>query len=670
MIFSVPSIAVRMLRKNMLLFITSVFSIFIPTFILISFLLSLHYASPIVESAHQSAMAANSVSSLRPVVIVLASVALIASAMLMLSNFEIFLYKYKYEMSVLRSLGASRYQMFKILWLQTAIIIGCGGGLAYLGAMISHQLVQNWLSDVLSFGKEVTSFDYGLAFIVVLITMILIQLMIIIPTIRRSKCLPLQIIRNNEEHAIKPSPWNKRWGFIFFLCGLLFLIFGYAHSIDGEEALYYLIAAIFMVLGVFKLMPIYMSSLLDRIAGLLRYSLGNLSYVAVKLLAPQVRRNTYSILGISLFVVISIFGGTLFQTIKMNEERYFSSRFPTDTIIESRTSNSSIDPKQLTQEVMRITGVHEVSTLGTTFGEYVLPAGAPEEQAQSVSFAMTDMKQMADMGILPSAESEPLGGGILITERLAERLHLKVGDAVTVSRRHSDSTIIGGGPDARTEATLVTVGKAVISGVMNEHSYPLASIHIDAYVDWDQGKSWGEKAQFSKLFMNTKGDKEIIQKLQQIIISNYPGEADVSYIEDERHLVERMTQQRKLIFNLFMITIITCVSLGISNSLVSNIYSRRKEYAILRTMKVTPRNLVYVVMLQIFIYLLVGSIIGGVAGVIFSWILGWIDQGVSLNFRTSQWGIATLTVVLGVVFVPLSIALGKRTITQELGQNQ
>lgn len=115
MIFSVRSIAVRMLRKNMMLFITSVFSIFIPTFILISFLLSLHYAGPLVESAHQSVMAANNVSSLRPVVIVLASVALIASAMLMLSNLEIFLYKYKYEMSVLRSLGASRYQMFKIL---------------------------------------------------------------------------------------------------------------------------------------------------------------------------------------------------------------------------------------------------------------------------------------------------------------------------------------------------------------------------------------------------------------------------------------------------------------------------------------------------------------------------------------------------------------------------
>lgn len=550
------------------------------------------------------------------------------------------------------------------------MIIGCGGGLAYLGAMISHHLIQNWLSDVLSFGTEVSSFDYGLAFIVVLISMMLIQLMVIIPTIRRSKYLPLQIMRDNEDHGLKPSPWNRRWGYIFFVCGLLFLTFGYAHSIDGEEALYYLIAAVFMVLGIFKLMPIYMSSLLDRIAGLLRFLLGNLSYVAVKLLAPQVRRNTYSILAISLFVVISIFGGTLFQTIKMNEEKYFSSRFPADTIIESRTMNSPIDPEQLSEEVMRITRVKEVSTLSTTFGEYIVPAGVAEEQSQSVSFVMTDMKQMADMGILPYGKSVPSGEGILITERLAKRLHLKVGDTVTISRRHSDSTMIGGGPDASTEATLVTVGKAVISGVMNEQSYALASTHIDAYVDWDQGKSWGEKVQFNKLFMNTNGDKEITQKLQQIIISSYPGEADVTYVEDERHLVERMTQQRKFIFNLFMITIITCVSLGISNSLVSNIYSRRKEYAILRTMKVTPRNLVYVVMLQIFIYLLVGSIIGGVAGVIFSWILGWIDQGVSLNFRTSQWGIAALTMVLVVVFVPLSIALGKRTIIQELCQRK
>ncbi|MCM3641432.1 MULTISPECIES: FtsX-like permease family protein [Priestia] len=88
-----------------------------------------------------------------------------------------------------------------------------------------------------------------------------------------------------------------------------------------------------------------------------------------------------------------------------------------------------------------------------------------------------------------------------------------------------------------------------------------------------------------------------------------------------------MFYQRWGIFILVIATLVVSTMVGVFNSLVNNIYSKRKEFAVLRAMGVTPKSLRKVILSQVNLYIIIGLIIGTLMGLLTTFILLLVDPG-------------------------------------------
>lgn len=79
---------------------------------------------------------------------------------------------------------------------------------------------------------------------------------------------------------------------------------------------------------------------------------------------PQVKKNTFVILTISLAMMIAVIGSSLLNTIQHNERNYVKKQYATDIQVVDRLENSSsINPEQLKQRISELEGIEEVSTV-------------------------------------------------------------------------------------------------------------------------------------------------------------------------------------------------------------------------------------------------------------------------------------------------------------------
>ncbi|MED4050857.1 FtsX-like permease family protein [Priestia megaterium] len=101
----------------------------------------------------------------------------------------------------------------------------------------------------------------------------------------------------------------------------------------------------------------------------------------------------------------------------------------------------------------------------------------------------------------------------------------------------------------------------------------------------------------------------------------------ISNYEQSAKEADKMFYQRWGIFILVIATLVVSTMVGVFNSLVNNIYSERKEFAVLRAMGVTPKSLRKVILSQVNLYIIIGLIIGTLMGLLTTFILLLVDPG-------------------------------------------
>ena len=124
--------------------------------------------------------------------------------------------------------------------------------------------------------------------------------------------------------------------------------------------------------------------------------------------------------------------------------------------------------------------------------------------------------------------------------------------------------------------------------------------------------------------------------------------------------------QRWLIFIIVLVVILVSLVVGIINMLINNILSKRKEYAILRTLKLNKKELVKLILTQIIIYIFIGTLLGVVLGTI---VCNIIREG----FDVIYVGYKVMLIIVGLLFfisfaisVPFGINLANKKIAEEI----
>lgn len=590
-----------------------------------------------IDIAKEDEFVKTNLDMLNQFILVLSVLVLILTSLFIVSNFEVFLYKYKNQLAIMRALGATTQQLFKVVFLQSSLINLLGAGTAFLLVLATHQFVQNWFGPLFSVSLSSNDFNFGQAILVICISVLIIQIFMLIPAYRSSKVLPLTIMQENEEIHVPFQKPRRLVGIILTAMGIVLALLGFFFP---NLVLLFLLGALFLILGMFLLMPVYITPVMTWILPFIKSVFGNTSFITVKNLIPQVRKNILVVLIIGVMMVIAIFGSTFIQTIQYSDEQYVKKQFLTDILVTSPVGDQlTVNQAVLKETLEELPGVKSVST-HSSFYQGELEFG---KETNLVDYAYADLNAMEEQQLVPMM-IETAGPKMVISQEMAAQKGLELGDQVRV-KQFFDSTA--------KDFTVVSIAEEL----------PMWG---EVLVDW---KSNLEDPSFQIAFIQPNSTEDAVSGLKEIE-SLFPT-LTVSSFEQSLEQSKQMSVQRWSIFVVVLAVILLSVMLGVVNTLINNIHSRRKEYAVLRAISLSPNEIIRVVMTQVTTYLVIGLLFGIIMGILLTYVISRIDPGtlIRYDFQLMAVLIGTMGTITLLVFLPFANKIGKLTISEELTQD-
>jgi ABC-type antimicrobial peptide transport system permease subunit len=589
-----------------------------------------------IDIATEDEFVRSNLDMLNQFIIVLSILILILTSLFIVSNFEVFLYKYKNQLAIMRALGATNKQIFKVVFLQSSLINIIGAMVGFILVLVTHQFVQNWLGPLFSISLTRNEFNFGMAIGVICISVLLIQAFMLIPAYRSSKVLPLTIMQENEAINLSYQKLRILLGIGLFIASAIFILLGVIFS---NLVLLVLLGALFLVSGMFLLLPVYITPILNWFLPIIKSVFGNTSFITVKNLIPQVRKNILVVLIIGAMMIIAVFGSTFIQTIQHNDKEYVKKQFPTDVVLTGSISNESpIESAELKSVVKELESVKSVSTHSGFYSAEVTVGNNTGE----VIYAYADLNEMEKQGLL-SVTAEVDASKMIVRQEKADQYGLEVGDKVQ-AELFFESPV-----DVFTVASIV-------------EELPNFG---DVLIDWENNP---EEPVFQMAFVIPADTESALTQLPEIK-SQFPGLTITSY-EQSLEQSEQMFVQRWSIFIVVLVVILFSVMLGVVNTLINNIHSRRKEYAVLRAISLSRKGIIQVVMTQVITYLLIGLLFGSTTGILLTYVISLVDPGtIQFDFQLVSFLVGAMVVISLVIFIPFANKIGKLTISEELMQD-
>jgi ABC-type antimicrobial peptide transport system permease subunit len=587
--------------------------------------------------------------SLQYFLIVVSALVLIAAVLFNLASAETLLYKYRSQIAVMRSLGATRRQVARMVGTQLSLLTFSGTAGGFGLALISNQLVQRWMLDLMNVPVTVIEFPLGTALLAALSSFLLIQAFMFIPVLRSMKIAPLRIIAHNERLHIRPGKKGLLSGIMLLGGALFFLVKGLREMETGYGELWILISAFCLLIGLIQLFNHYLASLMTAVAPLVKRVAGSLSFVAIRNLIPQMHRNKLVILSISMLLIISMLGSAIFTSIKHNQDRFLSDQFHTNVLVTARWDNNSLpDPQELKETVQELTRIETVGTVSRVRLGYIQSEG----EWQEFEYQLGDLEALMEFGMIDTVSGQLPPDGVVISEELAERYHLQVGDQVEV------------GMFSLERQAPVHAGRVTIVGIQSE----LPNGYTDAYIAWGNMRD-DPYALFDVLYLQSPDPFHTLVQLEELD-RIYPLQLQVNSYDRALAEAHEMFMQRFAIFIAVLIVISVSVLLGICNAMMNNLESKRKEYALLRAIAVTREGIIRSVMTQVLLFVVIGSMFGMTAGALATWVVSFIDAGnMYFDIRLPLLVSIILIVVSIAVFAPYAHSAGKRHLLAELNRD-
>lgn len=591
-----------------------------------------------IDIAQEDEIMGGNLDLLNQFVTVLSVLVLLLTSLFIISNFEVFLYKYKNQLAIMRALGASTSQLFKVIFIQSGLITILGAVTAFVLALATRQFVQNAAGPLFGVSVTQTDFNFKLALIVIVVSAVLIQIFMLIPAYRSSKILPLVVMQENEAIDYPYQELNRYAGWGLLAVSPIFILLGalFTHLVGMV-----LLGALFVVIALFLLLPIYITSFLLWLLPLIKSVFGNISYLTVKNLIPQVRKNILVVFIIGGMMMIAVFGSAFLETIRSSDELYVRQSHPTEILLSdsSFTEQLTINQKELKTAVEALPAIENVSTHSRFQSGYVMHEGQQDE----IIYAYADLAAMAEQGIIPSS-GETEWPPMIMQQKFAETYGFEVGSVVEASLFYGSS-----------------FGNFTIAAIVEELPY-----WGEMLVDWN---SAADSQPLQMAFIEAENDQQALNQLTELK-RQFPG-LTVSGFEQAIEQSRQMFLQRWSIFIIVLAVILFSVMLGVVNTLINNIYSRRKEYAVLRAISLSKKGIIQVIMTQITVYLSIGLLFGIGAGALLTFIISLVDTGTKLRFDFGLIAViaAIMVAIVLLVFIPFANKLAGRPISGELTED-
>lgn len=652
MITSVKGVALRFFWRNKTISALSILSVCLSVFLIITmFLFVYNTKADLMLEQTKSEI------SIQLRYIAILSVLLLAITVLIIqSNFQIFVYKYKKQLALMRSIGAKQSDLFKILFIQITTINGTGSLAGYLLSVLGNKIWFPIVIKVLDAPTNVSSFNHLVALSVMVSSFVIIQVLILIPLRKASRILPLKLMQNNELNTFRNPKNKERMGRIFLAGAIFFLLFGLIMAADEDtRALLIMLFVLFLFIGALLLLPVYIIKVLNRLLPFVHTIAGKLSYVAVKNMIPRIRDNTFTILSVSAMMIVSIFGSSILTTIQTNEEHYIKQSYPTEIVISNPMENQpyTTNFQEVKKAILLHEGVKEAGFVSRIGGILSIIGN---KEYHRISHALADFDGLRNLGLLPLAaplyNSGKEESNVVINQKAAAKYNLAVGDIINLSI-FSES-----------KQKELPAGQARIVDIQPSFSFTPAEM----LVDWTEQRFSNAYMESSYKYFIDTDDPAPLMKGMPSLKQLYPG-LEMNTLHNSLEQNKRTFNQNWALFIAVLTAVLIGLTGGVFTTLINNIYSRRKEYAVLRTLSVRPSGIIKVILTQTSTFILVGQIIGVVMGLCLTYAFLFLDSSkIYINYTFNLLIALMVACVSVAVFTVYGTVLSKQSITKELGE--
>ncbi|WP_342546538.1 ABC transporter permease [Lysinibacillus sp. FSL K6-4013] len=557
--------------------------------------------------------------SLMVFMIVLSVFILLISSVLLLSTFQLLFYKIKEQLMILRALGASVKQVGRIVKLQLSLIISFG---VMLGTTLSLVVIKSWLPQLISLlhlPEAKTELPIVFILLIALSSFIILQVMTKWQVAKSSRLLPLQIASENENLQLRWTKWKTIIVSIVGVSAVFFFLQAYLAGTGSDQGALFILLGTLLVCGILLLLiPYLFTAILHLALKPIRRVLGKEAYLACQQLMPQVRKNMPVVLSMIGLMVILTFGSSLMKTLQHNDLAYTESQYETAIKIDNELNDPTITPA-IIDEIEALPSVQYAYAQSNN--AYIALQLGDEWLAEN--YTTIDIEKFMQLKKLPQIEGGNLQDGLVVTKGFAERYHLSVGDRITI-----------GSYDFAAQQDRPS-GELQIIGITD------SPIHrADIIVDWSS-------------FL-TAQDHPFIEDI--MVETSYPEQAltELSFLEERwpaLKLTDKATilaQSNEMFFqrwSLFVgvfVILIAATGLGVLQTLLHTIYTKRSDYAIQRLIGLSPNGLMKLILTQVLSFVLYGLIVGTFLGFVLTRMLGFIDDGSPMSYDFLTLGLTSL----------------------------
>ncbi|MGN7476287.1 ABC transporter permease [Solibacillus silvestris] len=571
---------------------------------------------------------------------------LVISCVLLISTFQLLFFKLKQQLMVLRSLGATKKQVGKIVQIQVLTIISIG---TVFGTALSYAVIKKGLPTIvhkMQLPEVSTQFPVWLI-ISIALSIFIILFAIMQGQVRKTmKLLPLQITLENFNTAVKLT---KRKLFIIafaVLTSLLFLSNGFKHDDSGQGVFSILFGSLILCAVVFYVLPYGFTLLIKLCLQPVRKIFGNEAYLACQQLMPQIRKNMPIVLSVVSLMVIVIFGTTLFKSVQENEKAYHTFLYEAPVAVANDLRYPTLT-NDIIQEIDRLPSV-DYAFARSTYDHLELFI---DEKWQGETFKAIDIEKFVEVGKLQSVVGNA-NNGLIVSEEYAELYHLKVGDRVRTGKFNFEAQ------------SVVELESMQIIGLTTTG---FSNLHI--MIDWDSAVAKASDTLLvDDIMIETKNIDETLQEIQ-FLHERWPalGFSDIETFTAENN---QFFYQRWSLFISVLAILIGATCIGVIQTLMYTISGKMEDYTIQRLIGLSPNGLIKLILSQVFSFISYGLCIGIFIGYIFTMLMALIDTGshIVFDFKLLLNISAFFLILTLIVFLIQGYYISRKNLAQRLIQ--
>ncbi|MEM7199257.1 MAG: FtsX-like permease family protein [Planctomycetota bacterium] len=571
----------------------------------------------------------------------LSLLALLVGAFLIFNTVQFSVVRRRRALGTLRALGAQRRQVFAAVLVEAGLLGVLGTALGcLLGPWLARGLVglvAQTIND-LYFTLTVTSVVLPPAAFAkaVALGVTVCVVAAVAPAFEATRVPPRDaMLRTSLEGAFARSlPRSRRWALLFGGVGALLLAWPTRSLVPAYGGL------LAVLLGAALLVPTACSVLLRHAATPLRAVAGVAGSLAARGAAGALSRTAVAVAALMLAVAASVGLGAMIGSFRSSVASWLATSLRADVYITTRVATGGRNEALILPEVLR--ALRETPSVASSFTYRRFRAsarrrGEPLGEVQMVGLQtgpqlLPTFELLAgDAEALPARLGEP--GGVMISEPLAYRLQLGVGDTFDVRADAGDVAL-----------TVV----AVFRDFASEHG--IAMIDRDATYH----RHWADRGVSSLAVFGVPAADADALAVQLDGIATAAGQA--LSVQSSRGLRVTSLEVFDRTFAITGALRMLCLAvafLGVFCAIMSLSLDRQREVGLLRALGALPRQITALVLTQTALLGLCAGVLALPVGVL----LGWLLTAV-INRRSFGWTLLDLHLPVGVAFEALALACG------------